>query len=75
MRPNDYGEYKIWKRKDLEVRRERETAERRREVERKRFRRSSSYSESEGPGSEDERPRKTGQFGPQLKRILLDVWI
>ncbi|KAH9948110.1 hypothetical protein B0H21DRAFT_735418 [Amylocystis lapponica] len=62
MRPNDYNEYKIWKRKDTEERRERVLAEKKRADERKRFRRSSSYSDSYGSGSEDERPRKTGRF-------------
>ncbi|KAI0956772.1 hypothetical protein AcW1_010313 [Taiwanofungus camphoratus] len=61
MRPNDYGEYKIHKRKEREERRERLLAEKRRAEERKRYRRSSSYSDSYGSDSEDERPRKTGK--------------
>ncbi|KAI0933581.1 hypothetical protein AcV5_005689 [Taiwanofungus camphoratus] len=62
MRPNDYGEYKIYKRKEREERRERLLAEKRRAEERKRYRRSSSYSDSYGSDSEDERPRKTGRY-------------
>lgn len=57
MRPNDYNEYKIWKRRDHE-----ERAERRRVEERKRARRSASFSDSYGSGSEDERPRKAGAW-------------
>ncbi|EKM55934.1 uncharacterized protein PHACADRAFT_144873 [Phanerochaete carnosa HHB-10118-sp] len=60
MRPSDYNEYKIWKRKDAEERRIRIIEERRRMEDRKRHR-SSSYSEdSQASGSEDERPRKAG---------------
>ncbi|KAH8102933.1 hypothetical protein BXZ70DRAFT_927282 [Cristinia sonorae] len=62
MRPNDYGEYKIYQRREQEERREREALERRRDAERKRYRRSSSYSDSEASASEDERPRKTGRY-------------
>lgn len=61
MRPNDYNEYKNFKRREQEERREQIIAERRRVEERKRMRRSSSYSDSYGSGSEDERPRKTGE--------------
>ena len=61
MRPNDYNEYKIYKRKEREERRERLLQERRRAEDRKRYIRSSSYSDSYGSGSEDERPRKTGR--------------
>lgn len=60
MRPNDYNEYKNYKLRDREERREQMMAERRRVEERKRYRRSSSYSDDYGSGSEDERPRKTG---------------
>ncbi|EMD34411.1 hypothetical protein CERSUDRAFT_107594 [Gelatoporia subvermispora B] len=61
-RPNDYNEYKIWKRHEREERRERLLTEKRRAEERKRYRRDSDYTDSEGSGSEDERPRKTGRF-------------
>ncbi|THH27064.1 hypothetical protein EUX98_g7129 [Antrodiella citrinella] len=61
-RPNDYNEYKIYKRREGEERRGREIAEKRKELERKRYRRSSSYSDSEATGSEEERPRKTGRY-------------
>ena len=64
MRPNDYNEYKIFRRKEREERRERLLEERRRAEDRKRFRRDSSYSDSYGSGSEDERPRKTGIIIP-----------
>lgn len=69
MRPNDYNEYKIFKRREQEERREREAAEKRWESERKRYRRSSSYTDSEASGSDDERPRKTGEF-----RIISTLW-
>ncbi|KAI0648299.1 hypothetical protein C8Q79DRAFT_954719 [Trametes meyenii] len=62
MRPNDYGEFKMWQRKEREERRERLLEERRRGEDRKRYRRSSSYSDSYHSASEDERPRKTGRF-------------
>ncbi|CCM05042.1 uncharacterized protein FIBRA_07244 [Fibroporia radiculosa] len=62
LRPNDYNEYKIFKRKEKEERREREIAEKRRAEERKRTRRSSSYSDAYTSPSEDERPRKTGRY-------------
>ncbi|THH19197.1 hypothetical protein EW146_g1929 [Bondarzewia mesenterica] len=61
MRPNDYNEYKIWKRREREERRER-LAEQRRLADRKRYRRSSSYSDYSDTGSEDERPRKAGRY-------------
>ena len=57
MRPNDYNEYKHWRRRE----RERLAEERRRGDDRKRYRRSSSYSDSYHSASEDERPRKAGQ--------------
>ncbi|TCD65354.1 hypothetical protein EIP91_002752 [Steccherinum ochraceum] len=62
MRPNDYNEYKIYKRREREERRERDAMARRMESERKRYRRSSSYSDSELNDSGDERPRKTGRY-------------
>lgn len=63
MRPNDYNEYKIWRRKDHEERRLWAIEERIQAEDRKRYRRSSSYSEgSYGSGSEDERPRKSGEY-------------
>ncbi|KAF8894513.1 hypothetical protein BD779DRAFT_1669011 [Infundibulicybe gibba] len=60
LRPNDYNEFLVWKRKNRIEMRERR-AEQDRE-DRKRSRRSQSYSDSEGTGSEAERPRKTGRF-------------
>lgn len=63
MRPNDYNEYKIWKRRDREERRQRLLEEKRRAEDRKRLRRSSSYSgDSYGSASEEERPRKAGEL-------------
>ncbi|KAG5654510.1 hypothetical protein H0H81_001151 [Sphagnurus paluster] len=67
LRPNDYNEFKLWKQKDRIDRRER-LAEQRRIEERKHSRRSQSYSDSEGTGSEDERPRKAGRFGEHFDR-------
>ena len=74
MRPNDYSEYKIWKRKDHEERRNRMLEERRRAEDRKRHR-SSDYSDDSRSGSEDDRPRKAGQsilthrvFGSSVNR-------
>ncbi|KAA1471291.1 hypothetical protein DENSPDRAFT_837253 [Dentipellis sp. KUC8613] len=61
LRPNDYNEFKIWKRRDREERRER-MAEQRRLDERKRMRRSNSYSDYTESGSEDDRPRKSGRY-------------
>jgi splicing factor 45 len=61
LRPNDYNEYKVWKQKDRIEKRERLAEERRFvEANKKRFRRSSSYTESEGSASDDGRPRKLG---------------
>lgn len=67
LRPNDYHEYKMYKQREREERRERMLEQRRME-DRKRYRRSSSYSDMEGSGSEDERPRKTGRFGEDVDR-------
>ncbi|KZT11593.1 uncharacterized protein LAESUDRAFT_692609 [Laetiporus sulphureus 93-53] len=61
MRPNDYNEYKVYKRREHEERRERMLVERQRVEERKRYR-SSSYSDSYGSESEEERPRKAGRY-------------
>ena len=71
MRPNDYNEYKNFKRREQEERREQMIAERRRAEERKRMRRSSSYTDSYGSGSEDERPRKTGEFDGFCGQLLV----
>ena len=71
MRPNDYNEYKNYRRREQEERREQMIAERRRAEERKRMRRSSSYTDSYGSGSEDERPRKTGEFACCCGRLLV----
>ncbi|KAI5119082.1 hypothetical protein M0805_004855 [Coniferiporia weirii] len=61
LRPNDYYEYKAWKKRELVERRER-LAEERRQAERKRFRSSNSYSGSEYSYSDDdERPRKNAR--------------
>lgn len=63
LRPNDYGEYKMWRLRERDERMERARMEM---YERKRPRRSpSEYSEDEA--SEDERPRKTG------KRLLAQM--
>ncbi|KAI0703546.1 hypothetical protein BC835DRAFT_1410576 [Cytidiella melzeri] len=63
MRPNDYNEYKLWRRREKDERRARVLEEKRQAEDRKRYRRSSSYSEgSYGSASEDERPRKAGRF-------------
>ncbi|GJE98100.1 hypothetical protein PsYK624_143220 [Phanerochaete sordida] len=70
MRPNDYGEYKIWKRKDAEERRHRAMEERRRMEDRKRHRSSSYSGESHASGSEDERPRKAGRFEDDAKQDI-----
>lgn len=61
MRPNDYNEFKVWKRKDNEEKRKRILEEKRRLEDRKRHRSSSYDEDSHGSESEDERPRKTGQ--------------
>lgn len=61
MRPNDYNEFKVWKRKDNEEKRNRILEEKRRLEDRKRHRSSSYDEDSNGSESEDERPRKTGQ--------------
>lgn len=57
LRPNDYYEYKTWKKRDAIERRERAEEERR--WAEKRYR-SDSYSDSEGAYSDDDRPRKNG---------------
>ncbi|KAF9480115.1 hypothetical protein BDN70DRAFT_920768 [Pholiota conissans] len=62
LRPNDYNEYKVWRTKERIDKRER-IAEQRRMEEHKRSRRSASYSDSEGTGSDDDgRPRKAGRY-------------
>ncbi|KAI0094076.1 hypothetical protein BDY19DRAFT_920694 [Irpex rosettiformis] len=74
MRPNDYNEYKIWRRKEQENRRLQALEERHHREDRKRYRRSSSYSDgSYGSGSEDERPRKTGRFDSDASKIFDDA--
>lgn len=60
LHPNDYTEFKLWKEKDRMDRRERLAKERRAD-DRKRYRRDSSYTDSEQSGSDDERPRKSGE--------------
>ena len=62
MRPNDYNEYKAWRQRDRIEKAAERAAQRKRARDRER---DSEYTES---GSEDERPRKTGQF-------LCAVWI
>lgn len=61
LHPNDYTEFKLWKQKDRIDRRER-LAEERRTGDRKRYRRGSSYTDSEHSGSDDDRPRKSGKL-------------
>lgn len=64
-RPNDYNEYKLWRQRDRAERRQRALEERRMGVN-KRYR-SSSFTDSGGSGSEDERPHKAGSWCYQLR--------
>ena len=57
-RPNDYGEYKMWRQRDRAERRQRALEEKRMGGN-KRYR-SSSFTDSAGSGSEGERPHKAG---------------
>ncbi|THH06207.1 hypothetical protein EW145_g4237 [Phellinidium pouzarii] len=60
--PNDYYEYKPWRKRDYIERQER-FAEERRQAEKKRYRRSNSYSDSVHSYSDaDERPRKNARW-------------